>query len=74
MIAAAAGLIAIGPAGVAHADLCRNGYNPSIHFGPNGCINPLWRPSFGGGGSAPAPPPVGQSSWPPAGGSTWPPS
>lgn len=67
---AAAGLVGVAPAGVAHADLCQIAVNPSVRFGPGGCVNPVWRRGVGGGG---APAQSGNSSWPPSGGSTWPP-
>jgi hypothetical protein len=70
-IVAAAGLVAVAPAGVAHADLCRIAFNPSVRFGPAGCINPAWRPGVGGRGGAPSQ--AGVTSWPPRGGNTWPP-
>ena len=69
-IVAAAGLVAVAPPGVAHANLCRVGVPPSVRFGPGGCINPAYRAGGGGGG---APAQSGNSSWPPTGGNTWPP-
>ena len=71
-IVAAAGLVAVAPAGVAHANLCPMAVNPNVRFGPGGCTNPLWRTGSRGriGG---APSQGAYNSWPVIGGSTWPP-
>ena len=79
-IVAAAGLVVVAPAGVAHATLCRMAVSPSVRFGPGGCTNPAWHYGGGSGGGAPSQggevswPPSGGSTWPPSGGNTWPPS
>jgi hypothetical protein len=70
-IVAAAGLVAVAPAGVAHADICRMAINPTVRFGPRGCTNPLWRTGFRGRGEALSQAPY--TSWPIIGGNTWPP-
>jgi hypothetical protein len=70
-IVAAAGLVAVAPAGVAHADICRMAINPTVRFGPHGCTNPLWRTGFRGRGEALSQAPY--TSWPVIGGNTWPP-
>jgi hypothetical protein len=67
-----AGLVAVVPAGVAHADICRIAFNSAIHFGPGGCTNPAWLPGVGRRRGAPSQ--AGEISWPASGGNTWPPS
>jgi hypothetical protein len=70
-IIAAAGLVAVAPIGVAHADLCTRATNPTVRYGPGGCTNPAWRPGTHYGGGAPVQ--GAYSSWPDTGGYTWPP-
>jgi hypothetical protein len=71
-VVCAAGLVAVAPVGVAHADICHFAVNPSLRIGPGGCINPAYR--FGVGRTGGAPSQGGVSTWPPSGGPTWPPS